>query len=138
MRENVPLGRGAVAEAPETSYSFGGRFAAISGVPCVVAWRGHQAQWRGDAFAATDLYRAELLDLLYTAQDDEEALSLCRALGVGWVAVGSLERGDYPASSLARFERIGRLAQRFGDSALYEIPLPAGTSALDKPLSPAQ
>ena len=123
-----------VAEAPGSSYSFGGRFAAISGIPCILAWRAHESQWRGYAFAATELAdRAEALDLLYTSQDDEEALSLCHTLGVGWVAVGSLERKDYPASSLAIFERIGRLARQFGDSALYEIPPPDRASALDKP-----
>ena len=122
-----------VAEAPGSSYSFGGRFAAISGIPCILAWHGHESQWRGYAFAATELAdRAEALDLLYTSQDDEEALSLCHTLGVGWVAVGSLERKDYPASSLAIFERIGRLARQFGASALYEIPPPDGASALDK------
>ena len=123
-----------VAEAPGTSYSFGGRFAAISGIPCILAWQGHESQWRGYAFAATELAdRAGALDLLYTSQDDEKALSLCHTLGVGWVAVGSLERRDYPASSLARFGRIGRLARQFGASALYEIPPPDGVSALDKP-----
>ena len=133
MREHVSLGRW-VAEAPGTSYSFGGRFAAISGIPCLLAWQGHESQWRGYAFAATELAdRAGALDLLFTSQDDEEALSLCHTLGVGWVAVGSLERKDYPASSLAKFGRIGGLARQFGASALYEIPPPDGASALDKP-----
>jgi YYY domain-containing protein len=157
MRENIPVGRADLAgsersvphsalpegrwlaEATGDSYSFVGRIAAISGIPCVLGWEGHEVQWRGKDFSRSVLVdRRQALDYIYNSEDDDETVSLCRALGVRWVVVSNLEREKYPALDAAKFERIGRLARQFGDAALYEISTPDGASALDKPSSPAQ
>ena len=43
--------------------------------------------------------------------------------GVRYVFVGSLERKDYPAESLAKFERLGDEAFRSGDTVVYRLDL---------------
>ena len=125
MRRNVD-GPGWLAEASGESYSMVGRFAVLSGVPCVMGWQGHETQWRGVPFAGDQWSRrAAMLERVYDAKDVAEIRDICRRTGIRWVAVGSIERRLYSAEALERVADAGREVARFGESALYEVVEPS-------------
>ncbi|MBN1866511.1 hypothetical protein JW916_04380 [Candidatus Sumerlaeota bacterium] len=128
MRENLaPERADRIAEAPGESYSMTARLAVVSGIPSFLGWIGHEAQWRGAAFNDPYIERFHALEILYSTRDPGRALEICRANGLRWVAVGELERERYAADALAKFDGLGRVAARFGDSTLYEIPVQTDT-----------
>ena len=127
MRGNLPDAK-RLAEASDESYTLAGRMAAVSGIPSFLGWQGHESQWRGRFFRERiGPERVDALDRLYGAADAEEVLALCRRHGLRWVVVGSLERKRYSPAALDKFRRLGREVARFGDSALFEINLEAGS-----------
>ena len=89
----------AVAEAPGGEYNvycYCGRVSALSGLPTVIAWRGHEDQWRGgqpDAKSQLDS-RAADLDRIYASTDITETRQLMDKYGVRYVFVGTIERGE--------------------------------------------
>lgn len=121
MRENVK-DASRIAEATGGSYSMVARFATISGIPSFIGWTSHESQWRGDAFSSA-YGREPILKQLYSTENADEALRICRENGLKWVVVGSLERDIAKGAALAKFDKMGREVKRFGNSALYEMPV---------------
>lgn len=114
---------GFLLEWGSDSYTMAGRFAVLSGVPTYLGWMGHEVQWRGDKFGRDWQQRSTVVELIYGSEDAEEAREVCRNQRIRWVAVGLLERRQFADSpeSLRKFDRIGRVVHREGESALYEI-----------------
>ena len=81
-----------------------------------MGWSGHEIQWGHDPGSrfrdVQDLYRTDNL---------MEAAKLLQRYDVRYVFVGSLEREDYSASSLAKFDRLGRVAFRSGNAVVYDV-----------------
>ncbi|NQU45411.1 hypothetical protein HQ520_19185 [bacterium] len=122
MRENLPDAR-LIAEAPGDSYSPTARFATISGIPCLLGWQNHEAQWRGKAFTEGIWpERTTAIDLLYSSADPGQILSIADLFGLKWIVIGSLEREKYPPLALDKLESELTPAIRFGHAALYEVP----------------
>ena len=101
-----------------------GRVSTYTGLPTVIAWPGHEVQWGHDPGP-----RAEHVQTIYRTVDVEVARRLLAEYGVRFVFVGSLERQDYPAASLAKFERLGTPAFRSGRTVVYELASRARPSA---------
>jgi YYY domain-containing protein len=89
---------------------------AASGLPTVLGWIGHEQQWRGgDPTAAAQLQpRCEDVYRIYSTTDAAQARDLLAKYGVRYVYVGGLERRDYAAESLAKFDQLGTPTS-FGD-----------------------
>ena len=120
MRTNLPRAE-RIAEATGHSYTMTGRMAVISGIPSFMGWAQHESQWRGAAF--DQIYQQRLSDLriLYTSPNLEETLEICRNNNLRYVVVGTLERQQFPADRLAKFNKIGRVVKQFGRSVLYQV-----------------
>ncbi len=104
LRENVE-GSPIVLEGHTPTYRWGSRISVYTGLPSVVGWKWHQEQQRWGYRHEVGL-RIEDVNRMYGTTSRQEALSLLRRYGVGYVYVGPLERLYYPARGLDKFERM--------------------------------
>lgn len=121
MREHLPAGA-RLAEAVDGSYNVTGRFATITGFPCVLGWPSHQSQWRGEMFSGKVAgSRMELLEKIYAGSSPEESRKVCEALGVEWVVYGALERDQYGQAGLEHLQRFAVGWKSAGASRLFHV-----------------
>ena len=86
-------------------YRWGGRIANYTGLPTILGWPWHQTQQRFD-YRQQVHERAAHVRLAYETTDATIAEELLRRYDVAYVVVGELERLNYPAEGLAKFERM--------------------------------
>ncbi|MGB9724444.1 MAG: DUF2298 domain-containing protein [Chloroflexia bacterium] len=105
-----------------SEWGYTGRVSATTGRPTLLAWKGHEDQWRwGDpeAYASLGIRFADA-QRLYETTDLSEARRLLEQYGVDYVFIGSLE-ARYAAESLAKFAQLGRLAFEAPGLQIYRI-----------------
>ena len=86
-------GSSVIVEATGGAYSDYGRVSSRTGLATILGWGHHEMVWRGSAEALTG--RAEDIDRIYTAQDQNLVKSLLLKYKVSYVYVGGLEREKY-------------------------------------------
>ena len=96
------------------------RVSTFTGIPTVIGWPGHEVQWGHDPGS-----RPADVGHIYRTRDVARARSLLERYGVDYVFVGELERRDFPAASLGKFERIGTAVFRSGATAVYRVDAPS-------------
>jgi uncharacterized membrane protein len=131
-----------LVEAAGNSYGeshgwFQSRFSAATGVPGVLGWYFHEAQWRGgtDAIVTRVLpERAADIGTLYTTTDTAEARRIIAKYGITWVIVGlTEEEGEghcaitlgcppYAPAGLAKFNDMLTLSYHSGRVMIYHVP----------------
>ncbi|MDQ2784211.1 MAG: DUF2298 domain-containing protein [Chloroflexota bacterium] len=131
-----------LAEAVGNSYGdahgwFESRFAAATGVPGILGWYFHEAQWRGgSAQIVTQELPARAADIgtLYGTTNTAEARRILTKYGITWVIVGLTEEDGegqcsvpfgcppYAAQGLAKFDTMLHLAFRSGRVSIYRVP----------------
>jgi len=130
-----------LAEAVGNSYGdahgwFQSRFAAATGIPDILGWYFHEAQWRGgsEQIVTRELpARAADIGTLYTTTDNAAARRILAKYGITWVIVGlTEEQGEgqcsvpagcppYAAQGLAKFDGMLDLAFRSGRVSIYRV-----------------
>jgi uncharacterized membrane protein len=90
-----------------------------TGLPTLLGWPAHEAQWRGDS----DSVQRRLADvtLIYSTPDQATAQALLQQYGVVYLYVGDYERDLYPADGLAKFEALYPAVFRSGDVVIYQV-----------------
>lgn len=86
-----------VAEAvgPQYRAEFG-RVGALTGLPIVIGWEGHQAQWRGATYAQVAGSRARDMIELFTDLRWDVAQRIIQRYGIDYILFGTSERyGQY-------------------------------------------
>jgi YYY domain-containing protein len=112
-----------ILEAPGrggSSYVYEGRVAALTGLPTLLGWAGHEGQWRGSY--EIQAAREPDIDLIYNTLDPQTALDLLDKYEVAYVYVGPLERSQYDPRGLDKFERLLDVAYRNDGVTIYRIP----------------
>ncbi len=104
LQDNVE-GSPVVLEAHMDQYRWGGRIANYTGMPTVLGWPWHQIQQRY-GYRQQVHERAAHVRLAYETTDTTIAADLLKRYDVAYVVVGELERLNYPAEGLAKFERM--------------------------------
>jgi YYY domain-containing protein len=104
------------ATGPDFDPAGHGRVSVYTGLPTVLGWLGHEIQWGRHPGTRWDDVRT-----IYATRDISEARRLLRRYHVEYVFVGQLERSDYPAATLAKFQRLGRVAYRAGSTEIYRV-----------------
>ncbi len=84
--------KGIIAEAASECYTYGGRFAALTGNPTIVGWACHEVQWRGNGEELAK--RIADLRTVYT----KPSVELLKKYNVRYVVVGYEERREYRAT----------------------------------------
>lgn len=124
MRESPLLAEASLLlEWSGESYTMAGRFATITGIPCLLGWENHQSQWRGQAFSE-DVWqkRHSFIRQVYQTPDAELAAQWCRQMGIRWVLLGKLERENTSAAAQEKFDHFALPVHQAGQSRLYFIP----------------
>jgi len=121
LNENVE-GAPVILEAPGSggsSYVYEGRVSALTGLPTLLGWAGHEGQWRG----SYDVQSARDPDImtLYNTPDPQAAVSLLEEYGVTYVYVGPLEREKYEARGLAKFEQFMDVVYQQDSVTIYRV-----------------
>lgn len=107
LNDNVQ-GTPVIAEATGGDFSASGRISSRTGLPTVIGWVNHEAQWRGrpgprDRDEPALSVRPLVVSRLYTTGDINEAAAILQRYAIEYVYVGSLERSTYGTAGLAKF-----------------------------------
>ncbi len=111
--------RAPIVEAVGNDYTDAGRFSTFGGVPTLVGWVGHEAQWRGPHPEVER--RKELARRVYVDQDDSAWRKPLEDLGVGYIVVGTMERELYGANAGAAFADKLRVVYESGGTRVYAL-----------------
>jgi hypothetical protein len=103
LNENVK-NPAVIVEAPgdnHRAYVYDGRFSALTGLPTLLGWGGHQLQWRGNY----DIPAQREVDIqtLYMTTDATLTRAILAQYKVEYIVVGSLERQRYSLEGLEKF-----------------------------------
>ncbi len=119
LNENVS-GAPVILEAPGTggsSYVYQGRVSALTGLPTLLGWAGHENQWRGSY--EIQAAREPDIEMIYETLDPQAALTLLDKYDITYVYVGPLERSTYGPGGLHKFEQIMDVAYRNDGVTIY-------------------
>jgi YYY domain-containing protein len=103
LNENVE-GAPVILETPGSggkSYVYEGRVSALTGLPTLLGWAGHEGQWRGSYEIQSA--RAPEIETIYNTPDPELAGTLLDKYDVTYVYVGPMERSTYEQRGLRKF-----------------------------------
>jgi uncharacterized membrane protein len=99
----------AEANTAPTLYSWGNRFAMLTGNPDVVGWEWHERQQRGAVPGDLVTRRVQAVQQAYDSPDADLAYQTLRRYGVQYVIVGELERAYFPRGEAKWAAQRGRL-----------------------------
>jgi uncharacterized membrane protein len=120
LRQNAPPDT-VILEAPADggdAYRYEGRISALTGLPTLLGWGGHENQWRGN-FDEPGRRHPDIAQL-YNGLDPLATLTLLDKYDITYVYVGAVERQKYSSSGLAKFEALLDVAFRQGDVVIYQ------------------
>ena len=120
---------GVIAEAVGGSYGPAARMATQSGLPTVLGWPGHEAQWRGGGLEIGS--RQEDISTLYRTRDWSEAQAILERYQIRYIVVGNLERSTYQADEKnglraldeQKFSQNLRIAFQNSGVTIYEVSI---------------
>ncbi|HQE92524.1 MAG TPA: DUF2298 domain-containing protein [Anaerolineae bacterium] len=121
LNANV-AGAPVIVEAPGDqfrAYVYEGRVAALTGLPTVLGWAGHERQWRGNYDEPAQ--REKDLETLFTTLNQDEARLILHHYNVSYIYVGPLERERYPAAGLAKFAAMFPAVYQSKDVTIYRV-----------------
>ncbi|MEK7682323.1 MAG: hypothetical protein AAB369_05785, partial [Chloroflexota bacterium] len=116
LQRNVQ-GTPVILEAVGDDYTEFGRISGRTGLPTLLAWPGHELQWRGSAAPQTG--RREAVDEIYKTQDPARARELLARYNVEYVYVGAPERRVYGEAGLAKFDTFMDRAWEKDEVVIY-------------------
>jgi YYY domain-containing protein len=122
LRANAPQDA-VLLEAPGSGYAayqYTGRVSALTGIPTLLGWGGHQSQWRGNYDEPGR--REPEIETIYNTPDPGQALALLQKYGVDYVYIGALERERYSPQGLNKFAQFLPVAFQQDEVAIYSVP----------------
>ncbi|MGD2039924.1 MAG: DUF2298 domain-containing protein [Anaerolineae bacterium] len=121
LNENVE-GAPVILEAPGaggSSYVYEGRVSALTGLPTLLGWAGHEGQWRGSYEIQSA--REPDIETIYNTLDTEAALTLLDKYDITYVYVGLLERSKYEPRALEKFARFMDVVYKNDGVTIYKV-----------------
>lgn len=115
-----------VAEAVGGAYTEYARLSSASGVPAYLGWANHEGVWRGGEIYAETGRREEVLSRLYSSGDKKDIRRAAKEAGIHLVAIGSLERKDFPAARLKTLGEAGEIVLDQDGGMLVRFGSPDG------------
>jgi YYY domain-containing protein len=100
------------------SYVYEGRVSALTGLPTLLGWPGHESQWRGSY--AVQAERAPVIETIYKTLDPDAARALIEEYGVTYVYVGPVERSAYDPRALEKFGQFMHVAYENDGVTVYK------------------
>jgi YYY domain-containing protein len=117
-------GSAAIVEAPGAEYSHCSRVSAFTGLPTMMGWSGHEAQWRVNWLAqpgheATLNERLDAVNQIYTNPDQSTVMGLLRRYHVRLLYVGAAERQTYIGADLDRYASFLTVVYQHAGVTIY-------------------
>lgn len=111
-----------VVEAVEGTYNPNvGRVGALTGLPVLFNWPGHQVQWRGPTFGQVAGNKQADIQTLYTTSDWNVVQDILTRYGIHYVFFGTTERDMYSPDAETKFrDRLPPVCDA-GDSRFYAV-----------------
>lgn len=105
------------------SYDFGGagRTGALTGIPSVLGWRGHQSQWRGPGFFSAVGSRHDDIPRLYSDLRFDVVWPIIERYGIDYIVVGDVERRRYGAEGEDKFIENLHVVCESGTTRIYQV-----------------
>ena len=122
LTEHARAGDVLVEAAGDDFFPSHNRLSSWTGVPTILGWVGHEAQWQGSDEEI--LLRLPDLDVIYASPDREQVMSALRRYRATYLYVGEHEREKHSieASRLDWYASFLELAYAEGDVRLYRVP----------------
>ncbi len=98
------------------AYRYGGRVAAFTGNPAVIAWTNHEFVWRRDYPTISE--RAKDVRKFYTSSSCREMERIVDKYGVKYIFVGYEERKVFNVTP-SKFERCFKVAFKAGETYIF-------------------
>ncbi len=107
-----------------SSYGSSGRVGYRTGLQTPIGWPGHERTWRGASPELNEeiARRQDLVDLVYTAAKEAQALDALREIGATYVVVGAIERAHYRDDLILPFETFLDTVFSEGNVTVFRIP----------------
>ncbi|WP_319379317.1 DUF2298 domain-containing protein [uncultured Methanocorpusculum sp.] len=83
-----------VVEAAGTSYTYGSRVSAMTGLSTIIGWTGHEVGWR-TGIEETEDVSTRMADVRAIYEDPTQTISLMKKYGVAYLFVGEVEQEMY-------------------------------------------
>jgi uncharacterized membrane protein len=112
-------GQPVILEAQGDSYTDYARVSANTGLPTVLGWTVHEWLWRGSYDIPSP--RITEVIMLYESEDINLTRSLLKKYNIQYVFVGDLERQKYPKMHEEKFQKLGKIIYKKGESKLYKV-----------------
>ena len=110
-----------ILEAPGAqgaSYQYTGRISALTGLPTLLGWGGHQSQWRGNYDEPGR--REPDIELLFNSPDINQMYELLDKYNIRYIYVGPLERERYNPQGLQKFGQALEMVFQQGQVTIYQ------------------
>jgi len=121
LNANIP-GAPTIVEAPgdaHRAYIYEGRVSAMTGLPTLLGWGGHQLQWRGNY---DEPARREVdLDMLFATTDPLLTQTILDRYDVRYIYIGPTERQRYAGPGLDKFEALFPAVYDVNGVAIYKV-----------------
>lgn len=118
-------GRPVIAEVPGDryrAYVYEGRISALTGLPALLGWGGHQSQWRGNYDEPA--LREAALETLFTTTDVTQLRSILTQYDVAYIYIGPEERARYPEEGLEKFAALFPTVYQNPGVTIYQVTAP--------------
>ncbi len=102
-----------------SSYVYEGRISALTGLPTLLGWAGHENQWRGSYEIPSA--REPDIETIYNTLDPKAAMTLLEKYDVKYVYVGPLERSAYDPRALEKFGQFMDLVYQNEGVKIYRV-----------------
>ncbi|UYV36882.1 DUF2298 domain-containing protein [Rhodobacteraceae bacterium D3-12] len=109
----------AIIEASGAAFGETARVSAMTGLPTVIGWAGHEWLWRGDGAAANG--RAALVRRFYETRQSGVRCDIIRRFQIRYVILGEVEKRSYPTLDLAGLEGLGPKVYDGAGGAIVQV-----------------
>jgi len=108
-----------ILEAQGDSYTDFARISVNTGLPTVLGWTVHEWLWRG----TYDIPAPRITEIknLYETSDINKAKELIDKYDISYIFIGNLERQQYSNLNESKFNQLGKLVYKNGNTKIYKI-----------------
>ncbi len=111
-----------VVEAVRDAYNANyGRVGTLTGIPIVLGWENHEAQWRGSTYSEVAGSRKQDIDALYTESDWNFSGEILRRYDIDYILFGFTERQQYGSIGEEKFIDLLPVVCESGNSRIYQV-----------------
>ncbi len=120
LQQNAQDGQ-VILEGSKGAYWMDGpssRFSMATGLPTVMGWYNHEAQWRGEYIGSVEARLGDI-QTIYQSRDWALTQRILDQYKIEYVIIGSFEKDLYNPVYLAKFDRYMSLVFTSGDVLIY-------------------